>query len=114
MERIALSGYRNSFILKGGMLIAAMVGIDTRSTLDMDATLKGQTLTAANIVAIINDIIAVVIDDGMKFSLSGIEEIHEEADYPGFRVSISAQLDKTRQMLKVDITTGDPVTPKEA
>ena len=113
LERIALSGYRNSFILKGGILIAAMVGIDTRSTLDMDATLKGQKLTAANIAAIINDIIAVAIDDGMQFSLSGIEEIHEEADYLGFRVSISAQLDKTRQMLKVDITTGDPVTPKE-
>jgi predicted nucleotidyltransferase component of viral defense system len=113
LERIAASKYKHNFILKGGMLIAAMVGIDTRTTMDMDATIKGQTLTAAEITAIIEDILATPVDDGVEFTMRGIEEIREEADYPGFRVSIGAVLDKTKQTLKIDITTGDFVTPRE-
>ncbi len=113
LERIAISEYKRNFILKGGMLIAAMVGIDTRATMDMDATIKGQTLTASEIADIIRSILAVPIDDGVAFSWQGIEEIREEADYPGYRVSIGAVFDKTRQTLKVDITTGDFVTPRE-
>ena len=61
----------------------------------------------------IEEILSIPIDDGVSFTMGGIEEIHEEADYPGFRISISARLDKTRQMLKIDITTGDFVTPRE-
>jgi predicted nucleotidyltransferase component of viral defense system len=113
LERIAASKYKRNFILKGGMLIAAMVGIDTRTTMDMDATIKGQTLTAAEITAIIEDVLATPIDDGVEFTMRGIEEIREEADYPGFRISIGAVLDKTKQTLKIDITAGDFVTPKE-
>ncbi len=113
LERIAASKYKHNFILKGGMLIAAMVGIDTRTTMDMDATIKGQTLTAPEITAIIEDILATPVDDGVEFSMRGIEEIREEADYPGYRVSIGAVLDKTKQTLKIDITTGDFVTPQE-
>ena len=113
LERIAVSDYRCNFILKGGMLIAAIVGIDTRTTMDMDATIKAQTLTASEITAIVEEILRTPIDDGVEFTLRGIEEIHEEADYPGYRVSIAAVLDKTRQMLKVDITIGDFVTPRE-
>lgn len=113
LERIAASKYKHNFILKGGMLIAAMVGIDTRTTMDMDATIKGQTLTATEIATIIEDILATPVDDGVEFSMRGIEEIREEADYPGYRVSIGAVLDKTKQTLKIDITTGDFVTPRE-
>lgn len=113
LERIAASKYKHNFILKGGMLIAAMVGIDTRTTMDMDATIKGQTLTAPEITATIEDILAIPVDDGVEFTMRGIEEIREEADYPGFRVSIGAVLDKTKQTLKIDITTGDFVTPRE-
>jgi predicted nucleotidyltransferase component of viral defense system len=113
LERIAASKYKHNFILKGGMLIAAMVGIDTRTTMDMDASIKGQTLTAPEITAIIDDILATPLDDGMEFTMRSIEEIREEADYPGFRLSIGAVLDKTKQTLKIDITTGDFVTPRE-
>lgn len=113
LERIAASEYRNNFILKGGMLIAAMVGIDSRTTMDMDATIKGQTLSASEITTIVEEILCTSVDDDVEFTLRGIEEIREEADYPGYRVSIGAVLDKTRQMLKVDITTGDFVTPRE-
>jgi len=113
LERIAVSDYKHNFILKGGMLIAAMVGIDARSTMDMDATIKGQTLSKTELTAIIEEILKIQIKDGAIFSLQGIEEIREEADYPGYRVSIGAVFDKTRQMLKLDITTGDTVTPRE-
>ncbi len=113
LERIAISEYKKNFILKGGMLIAALVGIDTRTTMDMDATITGQMLTALEITAIVEEILRTPIDDGVEFTLRKIEEIREEADYPGYRVSIEAVLDKTRQTLKVDITTGDFVTPRE-
>ena len=113
LERVSLSEYKDSFILKGGMLISAMVGIDTRTTMDMDATIKGKTLTQSEIAAFIEQILQISVDDGVAFALRGIEEIREEADYPGYRASIEAVFDKTRQILKVDITTGDFVTPRE-
>lgn len=113
LERVSVSDYKNSFILKGGMLIAAMVGIDTRTTMDMDTTIKGKTLSQSEISVFIENILRVPIDDGVSFALRGIEEIREEADYPGYRASIEAALDRTRQTLKVDITTGDFITPRE-
>ncbi len=113
LERVAASVYKSNFILKGGMLIAAMVGVDARTTMDMDATIKGQALTASEVTAIVEEILRAPIDDGVELTFLGIEEIREESDYPGYRVSIAAVLDKTRQTLKVDITTGDFVTPRE-
>ena len=113
LERIAHSSYRHHFILKGGILIAAMIGIAERTTMDMDATLKGRTLNASEITAIIEKILSIPMNDGVSLTMHGIEKIREEADYPGFRISIGARLDKTRQMLKIDITTGDFVTPRE-
>lgn len=113
LERISISKYKDNFILKGGLLIAAMVGIDTRSTMDLDATIKEQALSESEIISIIHNIIAVSIDDGVIFAYRNIEEIREEADYPGYRVFVGAVLDKTRQTLKIDITAGDFVTPKE-
>jgi predicted nucleotidyltransferase component of viral defense system len=113
LERIAVSQYRDNFILKGGMLITALVGINTRSTMDMDATLKGQTLTEHEVAAIVDEIISTPVDDNVFFTLLGIDEIREEAIYPGYRVSLGAILEKTKQTLKVDITTGDTVTPTE-
>ncbi len=113
LERIAISEYKQNFILKGGMLIASMVGISARTTMDMDATIKGRTLNASEITAAIEEILCTPIDDSVEFSVAGIEEIRGESDYPGYRVSIEAVLDKTRQTLKIDIATGDFVTPRE-
>jgi len=113
LERVSISDYKDSFILKGGMLIAAMIGIDTRTTMDMDATIKGKAFSQSEVSVFIENILHIPIDDGVSFTLRGIEEIREEADYPGYRASIESILDKTRQILKVDITTGDFVTPGE-
>ena len=113
LERIAVSKYRDEFILKGGMLVAAMVGIDTRSTMDMDATIKGQAVNKNNIENILNEIVALDIGDNVKMSLKGIEEIRDEAEYPGLRASIQTEFDGITNMLKLDMTTGDMIIPKE-
>jgi predicted nucleotidyltransferase component of viral defense system len=113
LERISLSQYCENFILKGGMLIAAMVGIDTRATMDMDATIKGQVLNNNEIQEIFNVILSQPIDDNVTMILKSFENISDETEYPCVRVSIEAILDKTRQILKVDITTGDKITPRE-
>jgi len=113
LERVSISDYKNNFILKGGMLIASMVGIDARSTMDMDAIIKGRTLSESEINKIIESILNIAIDDGVLFTLRDIKEIREEADYFGFRVSIEVVFNKIHHILKVDITTGDFVTPRE-
>ena len=113
LERVSLSNYKHNFILKGGMLISAIVGIDTRTTMDLDATLKAQTLSETEITTIITEILQVPIDDEVEFTFRKIEQIHDEADYPGYRITMGAAFDKTRQILKIDITTGDFITPKE-
>ena len=113
LERISLSRYRTHFILKGGMLIAAMIGVDARTTMDMDTAIKRLHLTEPEIASIIANVLKVDLADNVLFTLKGIEEIREAADYPGFRVAIEAVLDKTRQIFKVDITTGDVITPRE-
>ncbi len=112
LERISLSKYRHQFVLKGGMLIATIVGIDARSTMDMDATIRGQVLSLENLEGIFNEILSIQIDDGVLMKLSKIENIRDDAEYPGLRVSIESLFDRTRQMMKVDITTGDKITPR--
>jgi predicted nucleotidyltransferase component of viral defense system len=94
------------------MLIATMVGIDTRSTMDMDATIRGIPLTEAALTEAMKEILACPVDDGVKMILKGFENIRDESEYPGIRVSIEAILDKTRQVMKVDITAGDKITPQ--
>lgn len=112
LERISLSPFRDKFILKGGMLVAAMVGIDTRSTMDMDATIRGIALSEEALEEALKVILALPVDDGVTMSLKGFENIRDESEYPGIRVSIEAVLDRTRQVMKVDITTGDQITPR--
>lgn len=111
LERIALSPYRNNFILKGGMLVAAVVGLDTRATMDIDTTVKSLNLSKENAVKIVQDIIEVDIPDGVQFRITKVTDIMEEHDYPGIRFMLEASLDKMRQAIKIDISTGDIITP---
>ncbi len=90
LERISLSPYRNNFILKGGFLISAIVGLDTRTTMDLDTTIKGFTLTHEALRTIFMDICAVHIDDDVEFKVVGISDIRETDDYPGIRVALKA------------------------
>ena len=114
LERISVSKYKNNFILKGGMLISAMLGIDSRTTMDMDTTIKGFKLTEDNISKIINEICNISIDDEVSFEVKKIELIREDDDYGGYRVTFEAKyMDTMPVIIKIDITTGDIITYKE-
>lgn len=111
LERVALSQYRNNFILKGGMLVAAVVGLETRATMDIDTTVKSLALTIEKAQKVIEDIIAIDVPDGISFSITKVSDIMEGHDYPGIRFMLEATLDRMRQVIKIDISTGDVITP---
>ena len=113
LERISLSKYRDKFILKGGMLVAAMVGLDARSTMDLDATVKGINVNVNDVADLIAGIVSVPIDDGVTFQVNKVSEIMDEAEYPGIRVSMTTVFDGVVTPLKIDISTGDAITPRE-
>ena len=114
LERISISKYKDNFILKGGMLISAMLGIDSRTTMDMDTTIKGFKLTEENITNIINEICNIKIDDGVTFEVQKIELIREDDDYGGYRITFKANyMESMPVIMKIDITTGDKITYKE-
>lgn len=113
LEHLSFSEYRDRFVLKGGMLVAAMVGLDARSTMDLDATIKGVNVSTEDVEKLIDAIIAVLIDDGVSFQIKSIMEIMDEAEYPGIRVSMTSVFDSVVTPLKIDISTGDAITPKE-
>jgi len=113
LERVSLSKYKHQLIMKGGLLIADMVGIEARSTMDLDATIKGVDLTEEALTSMLSEILAVPLEDGVQMTIKHLETIRDETDYPGIRISIEAIIEKTRQIMKIDMTTGDVITPKE-
>lgn len=113
LERISVSKYRQNFILKGGFLIAAMVGLDTRATMDMDATIKGWPVNEESIKNMFLDICKIDLQDDVTFEFKKIGEIREGDDYTGYRVSLSANYPPMAVPLKLDITTGDKIMPRE-
>lgn len=113
LERISVSKYYQNFILKGGFLIAAMVGLDTRATMDMDATIKGWPVNEKSIKKMFLDICKIDLYDEVTFEFKKISEIREGDEYTGYRVSLSANYPPMAVPLKLDITTGDKITPRE-
>lgn len=111
LERISLSKYKDMVILKGGMLIASMVGINSRTTMDMDVTLRGYPLTEKTIYAALSEICAIPLGDEVILELDHIAPIREDDEYGGFRVAIIAKYESINTPLKIDITTGDIITP---
>ena len=111
LERITLSEYRDNFVLKGGMLVASLIGSDMRATMDIDATVRSLTINMDKAREIIESISAIQLDDGISFSVTRAYNIMEEHDYPGIRFMIEATFDGLRQTIKVDISTGDIITP---
>jgi len=111
LERISLSKYKDMLILKGGMLIASMVGINNRTTMDMDATLRGSPLSEETIREVFLEICAMHLDDDITLVLDHIVPIREDDEYGGYRVAIIAKYESINTPLKIDITTGDIITP---
>ena len=113
LKRLSVSEYKYNFIIKGGLLISSMIGIDNRTTMDMDTTVKGVALKEDIIRNVISKIINTVVDDGIEFEITNISHIREEDEYENFRVHLIANFDKIKNDMKIDITTGDAITPKE-
>ena len=113
LERLSVSEYKYNFIIKGGLLISSMIGIDNRTTMDMDTTVKGVALKEDIIRNVISKIINTEVDDGIEFEITGISHIREEDEYENFRVNLIAEFGKIKNDMKIDITTGDAITPKE-
>lgn len=113
LERVSVSKYRDNFILKGGFLIAAMVGLDTRATMDMDATIKGYPVSEDTVQKMFEEICTIELNDDVTFTFRQIGEIREGDEYTGYRVALTADYPPMAVPLKLDITTGDKITPKE-
>ena len=113
LERVSLSSYRNNFIIKGGFLIASMIGLDSRTTKDLDATIIGYPVSADSVRKMTEEILSIPVDDHISFSFKGIEEIREEDEYAGYRVALTADYESMSVPIKLDITTGDTITPAE-
>lgn len=113
LERISISKYNENFIFKGGFLISSMIGINLRSTLDMDATLKGIPISEEKVIEIVNEIISIELDDNISFNIINIKNIHSSGKYKDFRITIETKFFNVIEFLRMDLTTGDVVIPKE-
>lgn len=113
LERLANSRYRDNFIIKGGILVTAMVGVAHRSTMDIDTTIKNLNLTAEEALKVLNEIKEIDIGDGVTFEVIRVSNIMDDMEYPGIRISLNSYLGKLVTPLKIDISTGDQITPGE-
>mgnify|MGYP004455606171 FL=1 len=111
LARIEKSPYKKNFIVKGGFLIGSMVGVESRTTMDLDTTIRGVGLTDENLQEIFEKICKVDVDDDMTFSVEIISEIRDSDEYPGLRLHLKAAYEKMSVPLTIDVTTGDIITP---
>lgn len=114
LERISVSQYKDNFILKGGMLISAILGIDSRTTMDIDTTIKGFELTEENVKKIMEDVCKIDLHDDITLKINRVEEIRENDDYNGYRLTFEAKyMNNMPVIMKIDVTTGDKITYRE-
>ncbi|PIE77077.1 MAG: abortive phage infection protein [Clostridiales bacterium] len=113
LDRLSRTQYKLNFVIKGGLLIASMLGIDNRTTRDLDTTIKGIPLEKDVIINIVKEIISIDVNDGIHFEIVSVDHIREEDDYENFRMNIIAKYGKINNSMKIDITTGDIITPKD-
>lgn len=113
LERISKSRYRRKIILKGGLLLTSIIGDDERTTKDMDATLKGISLTKNEVEKVFSEILSISVDDGISFDIISIKDIRLEDEYGGFRINILSKLSNNKTYVTIELTTGDIITPRE-
>ncbi len=111
LERVSISEYKERFILKGGLLASSLIGVDLRTTMDIDTTVRAIPLNEKDITDIVNNICKIDIDDQVTFEVVSTEVIMDEFDYPGVRLHMLGYLDKIRQAVKIDVSTDDVITP---
>lgn len=113
LERLSFSKYKNNFILKGGLLLSSIMGIDIRTTMDMDTCIKGITLTDEQLYQVLQEILSIDVEDNVSFEIKNSEPIREEDAYGGLRYNIIAKYEYLIVNLSIDIATGDAITPRE-
>ena len=113
LKRISLSKYKDNFIIKGGLLLSSIFGVNLRSTMDLDTTIKGLQLSKDTIIKVVNEIINIDINDNIKLEIENIKDIRKEELYSGFNINLKAEFDGLKTNLMIDITTGDVITYKE-
>ena len=113
LERVSVSEYKDNFIIKGGMLITSMIGLAMRSTMDIDTSIKNANVSANDVKTMVEKISAIDLDDGAGFKIREVSNIMDEMEYPGIRVSMEGYLDRVMTPLKIDVSTGDIITPGE-
>ena len=111
LERLSKSKYRDNFIIKGGTLVTAMMGVSLRSTMDVDTTIRGFDLNSEEAQRIVNEIMSIDLDDNASFKIKSVEDIMDEMDYSGIRLHIDSYYDRIFAPIKIDISTGDVITP---
>ena len=112
LERVVSSEYKDNFIIKGGMLVTAMVGVALRSTMDIDTSIRNQNLSAEDARKIIDEIKDINLGDGVTFEVKEVSNIMDEMEYPGIRFTMNAVMGKLVTPMKIDISTGDVITPR--
>lgn len=112
LERLAQSEYRDNFIIKGGILVTAMIGVARRSTMDIDTSMKNLNLSAEDALRVVNQVKDIDLDDGVSFDVKDVSNIMDEMEYPGIRVTMNANVGRLITPLKIDISTGDVITPR--
>lgn len=112
LERLAQSEYRDNFIIKGGILVTAMIGVAHRSTMDIDTSMKNLNLSAEDALRVVNQVKDIDLDDGVSFDVKDVFNIMDEMEYPGIRVTMNANVGRLITPLKIDISTGDVITPR--
>ena len=113
LARLEKTRYRVNFIIKGGFLISSIIGIQNRTTMDIDTTIKGLPVKEEIIKEIILKILSIEVNDGIEFVLGKIENIREISEYENYRLHLTANFEKIKNPLKIDITTGDVIIPSE-
>ena len=112
LERLAQSEYRDNFIIKGGILVTAMIGVAHRSTMDIDTSMKNLNVSAEDALRVVNQVKDIDLDDGVSFEVKDVSNIMDEMEYPGIRITMNANVGKLITPLKIDISTGDVITPR--
>ena len=112
LERLTQSEYRDNFIIKGGILVTAMIGVAHRSTMDIDTSMKNLNLSAEDALRVVNRVKDIDLDDGVSFDVKDVSNIMDEMEYPGIRVTMNANVGRLITPLKIDISTGDVITPR--
>ena len=113
LERISVSKYNSNFILKGGLLLSAMLGIESRSTRDMDISIKGIDVSKEKMLDVLNEILSIDVNDKVKFKVVDISDIREDDEYGGNKYHLVGKLENLKVALEIDISTGDEITPRE-